>query len=387
LKVLIQIPQLIYAGAEKVLVDFANYLNECGHTVEILETYEKGYLKPLFNKGILFNAICSNRYTQKYYASLSQIKKEKNIFKKISLVFKKIFSMVVGYQRFAEHLAKKNYRNKKYDVAVNYLEIESPSFLLNNIKAGKYIQWIHTDVSKARIEHSFLNDYNKFDKFVCVSEYAKEQFVRVYPQFINHTVCIYNFYNKNDILKKSTQEKIELSNDFNIVSVGRFTPPKSYLRAVDVLHKLKSEGYTFHWFIIGTGVQYEEVCEKIKKLGMEDVITLLGIKDNPYPYIKSCDLFFLPSEWEGFPTVTVEAKILNKPVLATDVCGIREQIIDQIDGVIVENSEDGIYKGLKCYMDNPKLLDDYSISNGIDKIIDNNIKYEEFISICKELKN
>ena len=67
MKFLIQIPQLIFGGAEKVLVSFANELAAHGHDVTILETYEKGYLKPQFDSRVRFDAICSKAYTEKYY--------------------------------------------------------------------------------------------------------------------------------------------------------------------------------------------------------------------------------------------------------------------------------------------------------------------------------
>lgn len=79
MKFLIQIPQLIFAGAEKVLVSFANDLVSRGHEVEILESYDRGYLKPQFDSRVTFHCICSNEYTKKYYASLEDIHEEKKL--------------------------------------------------------------------------------------------------------------------------------------------------------------------------------------------------------------------------------------------------------------------------------------------------------------------
>ena len=64
MKFLIYIPQLIFGGAEKVLVNFANDLVSRGHQVEVLELYEKGLLKPQFDKRVTFDAICSKTYTE-----------------------------------------------------------------------------------------------------------------------------------------------------------------------------------------------------------------------------------------------------------------------------------------------------------------------------------
>ena len=112
MKFLIQIPQLIFGGAEKVLVSFANELAAHGHDVTILETYEKGYLKPQFDSRVRFDAICSKAYTEKYYASLKDIRSEKNLGRKLQKCGKQIFSKLVGYRPFAEKLAAKRYKSQ-----------------------------------------------------------------------------------------------------------------------------------------------------------------------------------------------------------------------------------------------------------------------------------
>ena len=90
MKFLIQIPQLIYGGAEKVLVNFANYLVDKGHTVEILEIYDRGYLKPQFDNRVKFDVICSNDFTKKNYVSFDEIKSEHNVIKLLIKIIKKI---------------------------------------------------------------------------------------------------------------------------------------------------------------------------------------------------------------------------------------------------------------------------------------------------------
>lgn len=384
MKIFIHIPQLIYAGAEKVLVDFANYLYEHGHDVEIMETYDRGFLKPLFKEGITFDVICSKDYTKKYYASAEQIREEKNVLKKIVLCCKKIFSIIVGYKRFAEKLCAKKYKNKKFDVAINFLETESPDFILKYIKADKYLQWIHIDVSKTELVTKYANLYSKIDSIICVSKYAMEQFVEKYPNLKNKTTYIYNFYNTFEIMNKAKAFDVKFDGDFNILSIGRMTSQKGYIRALSVINRLTIEGYRFKWYIIGSGYEYDAIRDKISELNLNNNVILLGLKDNPYPYIKACDLFFLPSKWEGFPTVTVEAKILDRAALATEVSGIREQITDGLNGYIVENSEKGIYDGLKMILNNTYLLNDLSNKPTAGEVFNNDLKYNKFIKLLEK---
>ena len=115
---------------------------------------------------------------------------------------------------------------------------------------------------------------------------------------------------------------------------------------------------------------------------MADRVFLDGLTDNPYKYMKHCDLFVLPSGWEGFPTVTVEAKIVGCPVLATDVSGIREQLIHGETGWIVENSEDAIYQGLKHLLLHPELREKLRVNTRMERICDAEWKYQKFIEIC-----
>lgn len=387
MKFLVQIPQLIYGGAEKVLVSFANDLVSRGHEVEILESYEKGFLKPQFDSRVTFNAICSKEYTKRYYASLKDIKKEKNILKKVCKSMKLVFSKIVGYRRFAEYLSKKYYKDKKYDVAINYLEIESPKFLKNAISAGKYIQWYHTDVSDKvakKNTDSMILWYQKMDAIICVAEFARKSFVETYPQLKNKTYTIYNFFDTKKIIKQAMEEFTYLkskSRDVRLLSVGRMTSQKAYLRFLDVLGKLHKEGYDFQWYVLGDGIEKKKIETQILELDLSEYVWLEGLSDNPYKYMKNCDLFVLPSEYEGFPTVTVEAKILKCPVLATDVSGIREQIIHGKTGWIVNNDENSIYEGLKYLLEHPEERKKLCVNDGIKDICENDIKYRKLMEI------
>lgn len=381
MKLLIQIPQLIYAGAEKVLVSFANDLVARGHSVEVLEVYERGFLKPQFDPRVTFHAICSHAYTKKYYMSLSDIKAARGTDKLKGCV-KLAFSKLVGYRRFAEKLAAKHYSGREFDVAINYLECESPEFLLSHIKAHRYLQWFHTDV--ANLEHPEEIDplipwFSKTDAVICVSQYAREGFVRRYPELEGKTHVLYNFFDADRMLAQAAEPFCYPTDGPVLLSVGRMTPPKKYLRFLNVLTRLQRDGFPFHWYVLGTGAQFDEINAKIAELGLTDRVHLEGLTENPYKYMKHCDLFVLPSGWEGFPTVTVEAKVVGCPVLATDVSGIREQLVHGETGWIVGNSEDAIYEGLKHLLLHPELRERLRSNTGMEQICGNEEKYRKFM--------
>jgi glycosyltransferase involved in cell wall biosynthesis len=381
MKILIYIPQLIFGGAEKVLVSFANELVSRGHQVEVLELYEKGLLKPQFDSRVTFDAICSKAYTEKYYASLAQVKQNPLLLGKL------VFSKIVGYRRFAEKLAAGRYAGRKFDVAINYLEIESPEFLLKHVKAGKYIQWLHIDI--ANMEHPedadrFRDVWGRMDGIVCVSEYARQNFIHRYPELEARTHLIYNFYNTDTIRSQGQKSCILPGMKPALLSVGRMTEQKKYLRFLDVLARLQKEGYSFSWHILGEGIQRPEIEEKIRALGLDRRVFLHGVTDNPYRYMKNCDLFVLPSGWEGFPTVTVEAKILSCPVLATDVAGIREQLVHGETGWIVKNDEKAIYEGVRSLLQDPEKVIHLKSNKDTERICCNENKYTTVMGLIMD---
>jgi glycosyltransferase involved in cell wall biosynthesis len=83
---------------------------------------------------------------------------------------------------------------------------------------------------------------------------------------------------------------------------------------------------------------------------MQDRVSFLGIRQNPYPYMKACDIYLQPSRHEGKPIAVEEAKILQKPIVVTDYSSAREQMAGYPIYEIAELSEDGIYEGLQTML-------------------------------------
>ena len=120
-----------------------------------------------------------------------------------------------------------------------------------------------------------------------------------------------------------------------ICSVGRICEAKNYDNVPRVAQMLKEMGLRFHWFIVGPGDQ-SEVLRNIDATGTADVISLLGTRANPYPYIARCNLYLQPSRYEGNSVTVREAQILHRPVIITRYGTSADQVKDGIDGVICE---------------------------------------------------
>ena len=139
----------------------------------------------------------------------------------------------------------------------------------------------------------------------------------------------------------------ELTGKPNILSIGRYVYQKNFDNVPEITRLLVNNGFPdLKWYIIGFGGEESLIKSKIKEAGMEDHVILLGKKENPYPYIKACDIYVQPSRYEGKSVTVREAQMLFRPVAVTSYPTSASQIHNSIDGVIVPLDNVGASKGL-----------------------------------------
>ena len=110
---------------------------------------------------------------------------------------------------------------------------------------------------------------------------------------------------------------------------------KNFDNVPDICSKILNAGIKIKWYLIGYGPDEELIRNRIKELQMEDYVCILGKKENPYPYIKCCDIYIQPSRYEGKCVSVIEAQMLHKPVIITDYATAGSQLEDGVDGVVV----------------------------------------------------
>lgn len=253
-----------------------------------------------------------------------------------------------------------------YDTVILYHGCNTGALLCSvySLKAKDRILWVHGRYDYSDFE---LKHFKKFNKMVFVSEYLKDEYLKFHPDNKSDTFVIYNPMNYSSIIEQSTEQIPELG-DNSIVTVGRLSYLKGIHLIPSIARLLIDSGYKFKWYIIGEGEYRKEIEAEIEKSEVSNYVFLLGEKRNPFPYIKNCTIYVQPSLSEGFCTTTMEAKILKKPIVTTDAPGMREQITNMENGLIVDSiTPESIFAGIKTLFDNPELQ---------SKFIDNLNKYE-----------
>lgn len=266
---------------------------------------------------------------------------------------------------WVELLKKMPDRDGEYDAALAYWGDHTMFYMCDKVKAKKRIAWLHFDYANPPREDAlYLHYFSKCDKVITVSEKIEHSLKNALPEIAEKVVTVENIVDADEILCLA-KEPCDFGDDFDgirLLTVGRICHQKGYDMAIPAIARLIAEGYQIKWYIIGDGdcADKEMLRELMKKHDIENRIIFLGIKQNPYPYIKACDIYLQPSRHEGKPIAVEEAKILKKPIVVTDFSSAREQLSRYAWSEIAEISEAGVYSGAK------KMIDAYR-SGEIDK--------------------
>lgn len=278
--------------------------------------------------------------------------------------FQRKISMPLKVLLFKNNIAKKQLK-EKYDVEIAFLEGPITRIFSYKNKKAKKIAWIHSDISqifghgfKSKIKR-FLDKkiYSKYNKLIFVSKDNMEKFNEIYPDVKVDKKVINNYIDKEKVIKKAQEgQDIEFDESvINFVTVTRLVEPKAIDRLIKVHKKLIDNGYYHKIYVVGDGPEREKLENLVKANSVNETFLLLGKKENPYPYIKNATYFCLLSNFEGFPMVLEEAKILEKFIIISNTAS--REVIEQYDkSVILDNSENGIYEGMKEIIENSKKL-------------------------------
>ena len=269
----------------------------------------------------------------------------------------------ITYPLFCKKMKK---LNKHYDVALSFYWPHY--FVIDNVSADLKLGWIHTDYGQIYPDKKKeIEMWSKIDYIVSVSEECKKSFINIYPNLEDKVIVIENILSEEHIRKMANEFTVRDEIDFNstvICSVGRFCYPKNFINIPSICREIIDKGKDVKWYLIGYGPEESDIRQAIKDNKVENNVIILGKKENPYPYMKACDIYVQPSRFEGKAVTVREAQILCKPVVITNYATASSQVVDGKDGIIVD-------------------MDNKSIAEGICKLLDNSHTRQKLIEYCK----
>jgi glycosyltransferase involved in cell wall biosynthesis len=380
-KILIRIGSLRHGGAEKVLATFLKNLPPHKYEIDLLLNLYSGKYLPEVPSWI--NVLYLNK------GEMITTNRPQDIPKK---AYRVIYQSLL--KKFPKLLYSKILRNKKYDIEFAAIHGFRDEILNSPLKTSKKIVWIHNDLRKTHF-HNYTDDeirkFFGFDKILVISEHIQKDFESLARTVDEKSriVRVYNPLDTEEILRRSHEPRVRSQDQQPenttqqpvFVSVGTVFPQKGFDRLLKVHKKLLDEGFSHRIKIVGDGYDFDNIKNLRKELDVEETAEMTGFTNNPYPHFKNADFYVLSSRYEGFPTVLFEAITLKKNIIATDVSGVREMLEDGKLGLIVDNSEEGIYEGMKQALEHPENFSKYraalidyqmpfNLQNSVNKIIE-----------------
>lgn len=353
-KVLFLVPSLGMGGMERVLVNYANLFVKRGYDVTVLNfTYDD-------------EAIVSHFHNEVHY--------EKNYMPVKNLWHSSLKNIIKGNFRIlpwtlwlklhsSEYLHNK-YIKDDYDVEIAFFGSETIKIISGLKKKGvKAYGWVHNvnveaDVPPLGTYSAAKKVYEEIQNLICVSAKSKEKIYEVFKR--EEKVYVVNNPNDTKRIRQMAGAGLgtRTKDKFTFVTVARLDDKqKGFLRLFDVVKRL-SEEFEFDLWVIGDGIDEGKIKQRTLEMRLNNV-HFLGKQTNPYPYIRAADIYLCASYFEGFSMVMMEAIIIGTPMLTTDVSGADEMLANGKYGMIVENSEQGLYEGMKKILSSDALLKHY----------------------------
>lgn len=366
-KILFVINNLNCGGAEKAIISLLETINYSEYDIDLLLFKQEGIFMSKIPKEV--NLLSEPEYYKYFDMSVKKaivelIKKRRFdvvLARLLSIyVFKTEKSKTVLEQRVWKYLSKGIGKlDIEYDVAIGYLEKNPVYFCVDKVKAKRKIGWIHNDYEKLGMNKEIDDKYfSKLDYIFTVSEECLNVLKRIFPQY-KYKFKLMNNIVSVETIKKLSSEKvsdIKFSNEnINIVSVGRLNYQKGFEMAVEACATLKKKGYKINWIIVGEGEERVKLENLIKELNIEKEFKLLGIRENPYPYVKQSDIYVQPSRFEGKSIAIDEAKILSKPIVVTNFSTATDQIISGFNGLICDMNSESLANEIEKIINNDEL--------------------------------
>ncbi len=378
-KVLFITPSLCQGGLEHSLITTLNILDKSKYDITLFTYREDLSLLGLVPKVVkVVNDIENPHYYRRpkavFYKAIGTISNKLSLKKSYNKTTEKL-NKYIRQQRVSRP-ARVIFKNEKFDVVVvNAIGICTEMAIFFDCKK-RYVFFR----SSVDLHHEMLEElFPHYDGIVAVSDGVKKMLFQNYHNVRDKIVVLENYVNAQNIVDKAT-EMVDIKNKGVLLcTCGRFSEEKGFDLAVESAKILKEKGFNFTWYFVGDGNERAKIDNLINQYALNDNIIITGYVNNPFPYIKACDIYIQPSYHESYGRTIKEAVILGKTVVSTDTVGAHTILEEDCYGEIVAISSEAIADGVLKVYDN--------FQNGTYKKYDIKINEEEKILYKNQMEN
>ena len=316
-------------GAERVLLTLLQYLPRDQYRVDLWLVYREGALLEQLPEGLKVSAL----FEKKNSDTAASIRRDTGeLYRKIA--------------------------KQSYDIEIAFLEGNAVKIMSQSSNSEAFkIAWVHLDLFYEHYTASIYDNieqeyqaFSAFDRIFCVSSAVQTGLKKLFgPRILPKTFVVFDPIDQKRIQHLATEREI-MTHEITFCAAGRLEHQKGFDRLLRAAWSLQVEGFQFQVWLLGEGRLRDSLQRDCAALDLIERVSFLGFQKNPYPYIKQADAFVSSSYVEGLSMVIGEALILRTPVIATRCSGQVEALQRGKYGLLVENSERGIYEGMKSFL-------------------------------------
>ncbi len=274
-------------------------------------------------------------------------------------------------EKNAAREVERSYPTIHFDYAIHYTGYERHIIHIINALDAKKAIYTHNDLLKERKTRnnihvpSLKKAYRQYDRIVIIRESMREEIKKNIPGVDDTKIVVAHNLNNLELIKRRAKKKVTFDDDtycnieldelnsvlqnknvLKFIDIARFSPEKGLDQLIFAFNRFRKENPDAYLIIVGGhGKDFDAICALAESEETKNVIIIRSIS-NPYPILAKCDCFVLSSHYEGLPMTIMEALILDKKVISTNIPGPSE-FLSQGYGYLVEDSVDGILKGMQ----------------------------------------
>ena len=263
-----------------------------------------------------------------------------------------------------------------FDLIIDYGGQQQLYYMVDKLDGKKKITFFHNDYSKW--PYYYAADrlyYPKVDQILSISQTCVDVLKAYFPDCKDKISVMQNI-SSPVLITKQANETVDLPiAPLLLVSLGHIMRRKGTDFSIDAAKILQEKGVEFKWMLVGKVVE-KDLIRRIEQEGLADRFVVLGIRSNPYPYIKAADIYVHPARFEGKSIALDEAKILCKPIVVTNFSTVNDQFEDRVNASICEMNGGALADAIIELATNKELCQSY-VAYLNAHIVDNSSEVEK----------
>ena len=237
-----------------------------------------------------------------------------------------------------------------YDLIVDYNGQHQTYYMVDKLHASRKAAFFHSDYAKWPYYYSIDKKYFPLlDAIFSISPYCVESLKKFFPGQKEHIKLMENI-SSLPIIEEMSKQPVDFPKKakWTFLTIGHLCNEKGTDIAIEAARILREKNIDFEWCFLGnTETELSAYQSAINSANVSHNLRFLGIKTNPYPYIRQADIIVHPSTFEGKSVALDEAKLLCKPIVVTRFSTVNDQFSDGMNASIVDMTPEAVATGIE----------------------------------------